>query len=147
MPDTSQLVMDVLRGRSPSRVRLIHAGESLPSCLEAGFDQLGQLDPSWVWIVERDGKIEGTLLASPCHGTAIIWRLALVPDAPVSSLFKLLRQFLRDCRARKLKGYMTLVDPCVDTQDKLRRVMQRAGAKVAAEGWSLVAGPLPKEGI
>lgn len=144
MSDAAQLVMEALAGGLRASVRLLRHGESLPESFELGFAHLGALDPSWCWVVERGGAIEGCLLASPCHGTALIWRLVLIPGAPLSSLTRLLRAFLRDCRARGLAGYMTLVDEGVDAQGKLKKIMERAGAKVAARGWTLMASPVPE---
>lgn len=147
MPDATQLVLDVLQGKTPAKVRLIYTGERLPASFELGFDHLHQIDPNWCWIVERNGHIEGCLLASPCHGTAMIWRLCTTPGAPLSSLTKLLRAFLADCRRRGLRGYITLVDEAIDGQAKLKKIMERAGAKQAATGWTLMASPIPREGI
>lgn len=144
MPDTAQLVMDALTGKSRPMVRLLRAGERLPAEFAVGFDQIAEIDANWCWVIERVATIEGCLLASPCHGAAVIWRLVM-PVENVSGLRLLLRTFMRDCRARGLKGYITLVDSGIDTQGKLKKLMERAGAKVASEGMSFMAGPLLKE--
>ena len=58
MSQAAQAVIDVLRGQQRASVRLMTFGEALPSGLDLGFDHLGALDPSWVWVAERAGRIE-----------------------------------------------------------------------------------------
>lgn len=140
MSDAAQLVLDILRGTLPARVRLMRDGDVLPVEFEAGFDQLGQLDRQWAWVCERGGEITGLLLASPCHGVALVWKVAMKEGE--RSLLRLLRTFVRDIRQRGLKGYMTWVDPKIERQNKLRRIMEHAGGKAAIDSLTLVAAPL-----
>lgn len=147
MSDAAKLVLDVLMGTTPAVVRLMRPDDAIPPEFEAGFDQLGALDTSWIWVSELQGAITGILIASPCHGVALIWKLALRPNEPVSVLFKLLRAFLKDIRQRGMRGYMTWVDPNVKTQAKLKRIIERAGGKSAVGTLELIAAPLAREGI
>lgn len=71
-----------------------------------GFD----LDPRWVWIA-RNGRINAALVASPCHGTVLVWRLVVRKDAPVDTLPLLLRRFVRDCKERGYTGVFSYLDP------------------------------------
>ena len=128
-------------------VRLLRDGDVLPSAFDVGFDKLNAIDPNWCWIVERNSVLEGCLLASPCHGTAVIWRLAMIPGTSASSLLKLLRTFMRDMRRRGISGYITFVDENEPTQRKLKSLMERIGAKVGAKNWTLMASPIPREGV
>lgn len=140
MSDAHQIVMSVLRGEFPVRIRYLAKNETLPLEFEAGFDQLGQLDPSWVWIAERRGQMTGCIVASPCHGVALIWRLVSLPNS--NCLLPMLRQFMRDCKTRGIKGYMTLIDEKVSEQKQLQRIIERSGGGTKDTVFSLVASPL-----
>ena len=145
MSDAAQLVLSVLRGETPLQVRLLKESESLPSEFEAGFDQLGQLDPNWVWVAERRGQIVGCIVSSPCHGVALIWRLYSKTGA--NCLLPMCRRFMADCRKRGVKGYMTLVDPTVKAQSKLLSIIKRGGGKTENRPFILIGSPLVREGI
>jgi hypothetical protein len=136
MTEIAEIVMAVLDKR---RIRNMRPGEVLPEKFEVGFDQLGRLDHNWVWIAERRGQIEGCIVASPCHGVALIWRL--VSFAGSAGMLPLCRRFMKDCKARGIRGYLTLVDPEVKTQARLMRVILRGKGKVAGT-FHLMASPL-----
>lgn len=133
-----QIVMSVLRGEHPLKIRYLASHETLPADFEAGFDQLGQLDPSWVWIAERRGRMIGCIVASPCHGVALIWRVV----SKDGCLLPMLRQFMRDCKTRGLRGYMTLIDEKVKEQKKLQGIIERGGGGTKDTVFSLLASPL-----
>jgi hypothetical protein len=60
---------------------------------------------------------------------------------------KLTRTFMRDMRSRGISGYITFVDENEPTQRKLKSLMERIGAKVGAKNWTLMASPIPREGV
>jgi hypothetical protein len=136
--------MEFLRPRQ--RARLIGAAESIPAELDAGFELLGNLDRDWIWVLEDDGKVKGVMVASPCHGCAFIWRLAVMPELGHVAVIRLLRRFAADIRARKLKGYITVIDPSTPTQAHLVRILEKLGA-VNVKTMQLFASGLPKEGL
>jgi hypothetical protein len=129
------------------RARLMRPKEVIPPELEAAFDILGQLDPDWVWVLDIDGKIRGVLVASPAHGVAMIWRIVVSPGASSMALGKLLRAFLRDCRARGVRGYLTVVSLAGESQARLAQIIEHAGGKKIEDGMTLYASPLPKENL
>lgn len=137
MSDASQLVVDRILGKTV--IRQMHKGEVLPEHFELGFDQLGQIDEEWVWVAESGSDIIGCILSSPCHGTAVVWR---VVASDKRCLLKLLRFFLRECKTRGLRGCMAMVDPEIDAQRKLKSIMARTGGYVASDKFELVATPL-----
>jgi len=139
-------LFDIFTLVAQDRIRMLRKGEIIPASLEAGFEQLGNLDHDWVWVLESGGEIKGVLLAAPCHGTAFIWRIAVGPDVEGWSVGKLLRRFLADCRERGLKGYITIIDSSVPIQKQLQRIIERAGGTVVGD-YRMMSAPTPKEFI
>lgn len=137
MSDAAQLVADRIVGKTV--IRQMHKGESLPASFELGFDQLGQVDEEWVWVAESGDRLVGCIMASPCHGTAIVWR---VVSRDTITLLKLLRFFLKECKTRGLRGCMAMIDPQIDAQRKLKSIMVKTGGNVASTKFELVATPL-----
>lgn len=129
------------------RARQLRHEDTIPSSLEAAFDILHQLDPQWVWVLDDCGVITGVLVASPAHGMAVIWRISISPSASHVAPVRLLRVFLRDIRRRGMRGYMTVVNLNSSTQAQLARIIERSGGKVIESGMTMLASPLPKEGI
>lgn len=134
-------------GKLHEKSRLLRAKEVIPSNLEAAFDLLGQIDPDWVWVLERDGNIAGILVASPCHGAVLIWRIVVSPGSSQMALGRLLRAFLRDCRKRGVKGYLSFVSLSREPEKRLAAMMEHAGGKVFARDMVMIATPPPREGI
>ncbi len=143
---TQTVELDILGFLARDRVRMLHAGETIPTRFDAGFEQLGALDTEWVWVLESCGEMKGVLVAAPCHGTAFIWRVAVDKGVEPWSIGKLLRRFLADCRSRGLRGYLTIVDVSVPVQAQLQHIVERAGGKTIGD-FKLLAGPTPKEFI
>lgn len=137
MSEAARMAADIISGKRPV-IRNLRPGETLPARFEVGFDQLNQLDPEWVWVMER-GTIEGCLVASPCHGTAIVWRLFCENRW---WLLALLRRFAKDIRKRGCKGYMMLLDTSKPTQAKLARLVKHQGGGTLPFQFSLHAAPL-----
>lgn len=127
--------------------RLMKAGEVIPSSLEAAFDILGMLDPEWVWVLAVDGLIKGVLIASPCHGAAALWRLSVEKGQSNMAVGRLLRAFLRDCRKRGVKGYLTFLTQGRPAEDRLASILEHSGGKKIKGGMVLYASPMPRETI
>jgi hypothetical protein len=134
-------------GRKQERVRLLRKSEVIPKELEAGFDILGQIDPDWCWILEQDGAIKGVLIASPAHGAAMIWRLSVAQGCSQMSVGKLLRAFLRDCRKRSIRGFLTVLSSDREQEQRLATIIEHAGGKKIMGGLELYASPIPRENI
>jgi hypothetical protein len=129
------------------QARLIGPTEQIPAALEVGFEQLGHLDREWVWVVENGGVIHGVLLACPCHGCAVIWRISLDPSLNNIAIIRLLRRFLRDVRERGMVGLLTLIDPFKPSQARFQGMLEKVGGKPFGTTYTLMAAPIPKEGI
>jgi hypothetical protein len=140
----SKLDIDVLALLLKDRARLLGPSESIPARLQAGFEQLGKLDRDWVWVLDSGGEIRGVLLASPCHGAAIIWRFSLDPDVDNFSAGRLLRQFQRDVKKRGVLSYLTLVDLSIPMQTRLLGVIEKAGGWKVGE-YTMLVGPVRED--
>jgi hypothetical protein len=138
---TANLQVDVMAFLMPQdHARLLRKGETIPASLEAGFEQLGKLDPDWIWVVQSGREIKGVLLACPCHGAAFVWRIAIAPDLDNVAVLRLLRRFLSDLKQRGVKGYLTIVDPKVATQTRLMELIRKGGGQVVGN-YTLMVGP------
>lgn len=138
---------DVLAMLTPQDcVRMLRPGETVPKTLDIGFDLLGSLDREWVWVWESEAQIKGVLLAAPCHGVAFIWRLAVEPNQGIA-VVKLLRRFLKDIRSRGMKGYITICDQARTNEERLIRVIKKAGGSQFGGGCCVMASGLPRENI
>ncbi len=137
-------VVDLL---TQSTIRNYRQGDRFPPELHVGFDLLGRLDGDWIWVVEDAGRIRGALVAAPCHGIAIIYRLALVKGTRFALLVGLLRRFLADLRARGVPGFFTMIDPANPVQAKLGRILERAGGKQMGRLHAIIAAKLPQENV
>lgn len=140
---TQTVQIDVLQFLMPrDRVRHPKPYEEIPRSLDAGFEQLGKLDTEWAWVLESQGEIKGIILACPCHGTAFIWRVAVMPGLENTAIVRLLRGFLGDMRKRGVKGLLTIIDPKVRQQSRLKRVLERIKGKGFGT-YELVVAPMP----
>lgn len=135
-------VLEMLK--PPDGVRNLEPWEFIPEALELGFEQLGKIDYNWVWVLVDKGQIKGAILAAPCHGTAFIWRVAVLPGLPNTAIVRLLRGFLASMRKRGVKGLLTIVDPEIATQRRLKRVLQRIRGREFGT-YELIVTPMPKE--
>ena len=140
------MVMNALltRAAAPPTVRHLREGESLPAAWELGFDALGRIDCSWVWVIERDARPLGCVVAAPCHGVAFLWRVVMDKSAPSHLLLRLLRQCVRDLRSRGCVGILTFCDATSVTQARFLRVISRLNSR-EMKAYTLVAAPLPTE--
>ena len=144
----ADMLAAILAHRTRVTVRLARPGDTFPPEWGLGFDSLRSLDPDWLWVAERSGVPLGAVLASPCHGTAVIWRV--VAPGPDSALVtrRLLHAFLRDICRRNLLGYIAMLNLDVPTQRKLARIIQRAGGSSSpTSNLTIMAGPIPPEAI
>ena len=137
----ANLQFDVMSYLMRDQVRLLGPTETIPASLDAGFELLGQLDRDWIWVIAGEGRVKGILLASPCHGAAFIWRLAVEPGLDNVAVVRLLRGFLRDIKSRGLVGYLTIVDAAKPIQKRLQGIIEKAGGKQHGE-FTLMLGPV-----
>jgi hypothetical protein len=146
---TQPIIHDnVLQWLTPAtRVRHLYPGEQIPSTLNIGFDILGQLDPEWIWVTEFAGELTGILMASPCHGMAIIWRLQIIPGLPSTNLLRMLRVFKSTLHKRGFKGYMVIVDETREEESSLARIVTKLGGQAVKNGLTLLAAPMPLRGM
>lgn len=142
---STQVAMpDVMSWLSRDRVRHLMPHETIPACLDAGFEQLGTLDLDWTWVLESGGEIKGVILACSCHGTAFVWRVAVMEGLENTAVVRLLRGFLSDMRKRGVKGILTIIDPTVSAQARLRGILERIQGKSFGR-YELIVAPTPKE--
>lgn len=136
-------VIEFFRGKK-EHVRLLRKNEVIPTELEAAFDILGQLDPDWVWVLDDSGTIKGVLVASPCHGAAMVWRVSLAKDVSNIGLRRLLRRFVRDCKKRGLLGLITFMSLSGGSQSSLAAIIERAGGRKIQDGMTMMILPQPR---
>jgi hypothetical protein len=134
---------DVMQFLVP-KARLIGPSESIPAELEVGFEQLGKLDRDWCWVWSSGGEVRGVLLAAPCHGAAMIWRVSVLPGESAMAVTRLLKRFLSDIQARGCSGYLTLVDTSKPIQGRLKGIIEKNGGK-AFGPYDLMAAPVKGE--
>ena len=101
----------------------------------ADFAAGWKLDPEWVWVLEQDEGICGFILASPCHGIAIIM-VVKMKQGFGRFLPRLMRGFMKGCQDRGIKGYMSYVNANNDAQLQLLRIAKKAKALVFP--WTVV---------
>jgi hypothetical protein len=107
-------------------VRTLRADEPMPQHLNTGFEQMAVMN-DFVWVAEKEGKVIGMLLASPCHGLIFFVRLRAEKDAPPMTVPLLFRKCVNDCKERGFKGYFTYVDPSIETERRFIPICHRAG--------------------
>jgi len=102
----------------------------IPESLKEGENwELLDLDKEWIWLARDGDEVVGFLMACNCHGLAIIWRVKMIPGHGWA-LGRLLRDFIRDLRKRKILGYVTFLDIITRSEEQaLMRILFRAGAK------------------
>ena len=116
-------------------------GMRLNADLVKEFPDEWEFDPEWTWVAMKDGEQVGFLLGAPCHGVVLMIMVKAVRD-DYCILGFLLRTFLRDSLARGFKGYMVHLNHDSPKQFKLKRIAQKAGAKVLPQRIIAVAGRL-----
>lgn len=104
--------------------------QEIPEALKEGENwELLDLNEDWMWFARDEGEIVGFLMACNCHGLAMIWRVKMLPRHGWA-FGKMLRDFVRDLRKRKILGYVTFLDIVNRSEEQaLMRIMFRAGAK------------------
>ena len=106
-------------------VRTLREEEDFPIHLDTGFENMPVMK-SFCWVVEKDGRIVGILMAAPCHGLVFLVRLRVDKRAPVSTTSLLFRKCIKDCMERGLKGYFTFIDPALDFERRMISICHRA---------------------
>lgn len=112
----------------------------IPESLKEGENwELLDLDRNWIWLARDEDEVVGFLMACNCHGLAIIWRVKMLPGHGWS-FGRMLRDFIRDLRERKILGYVTFLDIVNRPEEQaLMRIMFRAGATFS-QATTLICG-------
>ncbi|SRR5713226_6799215 len=98
----------------------------MPQHLDTGFENMPVMN-DFVWVAEQDGKVIGTLMASPCHGLIFLARLRVDKSAPISTVTFLFRKCIKDCLDRGFKGYFTFIDPSREIERRMLPICVKAG--------------------
>lgn len=107
-------------------VRTLKVNEAMPKHLGSGFEQM-QVMKGYVWVAEKNGKIVGLLMATPCHGLIFVVRLRVEKTAPPMTVWLLFRKCVRDCKERGFEWYFTYLDTNLDAERKLAAICQKTG--------------------
>lgn len=107
-------------------VRTLRPKEGMPQHMNTGFEQLPVMN-EFVWVAEKEGKVIGMLMASPCHGLIFFVRLRTEKKAPAMTVPLLFRKCVKDCLERGFLGYFTFVDPSLDAERRFIPICHRAG--------------------
>jgi hypothetical protein len=106
-------------------IRNMVKGDKLPEELRTGFET-GSM-PEWIWVVERDGKIVGLLIAAPAHIVAILLRVVSTSEAHPNDMRALLIRVMHDIKERGFKGYITWLDPSREIENSLLSIVELSG--------------------
>ena len=110
------------------KVRNYIKGEFLPGLLQTGFETAPCVDPKWIFIAERDGEPVGILVAAPAHHFVIFLRIIVNPHrSQPMDFWKLLQGTADICRERGYAGYSTWLDPTVETERSLLKLLTAVG--------------------
>jgi hypothetical protein len=125
---------------------------SIPDALKEGENwHLLDIDPDWLWLARDSvGEVVGMLVAAPCHGLVLVWRVKMLPEAPPMAFARLLRRFVQDIWRRGCLGYFTMLDVQRPEEAALMRIAFRAGGIIAGSAsvifGSVNARHVPREG-
>lgn len=116
--------------------------KSIPDALKEGESwQMLDLDLDWVWAAyDREDRMVGLLIAAPCHGLAMIWRVRMLPSAAPTALLSMFRKFIKDIRRRGFLGYMVGLDLTRPEEQALARIAFKAKALYAPGCFTWVVG-------
>lgn len=112
--------------------------DSVPTDMGIGMEDY-ILDSNWIWVSKEGDKTTGFLAASPCHGTVLVWRLVVRPDAPLDTLPILLRTFVKDCIKRGYIGIFSYLDPKRDAELFFIKAIKKMGGTLFRDPQVLVA--------
>jgi hypothetical protein len=121
------------------KVRNLRPGESLPPDIkDTGFEEM-PLNPRWIWVLERRGRIVAMAITINAHGFLILLRTGATPKAPPHWPLVLFPQVFAEAKARGCKGYYTFLDDRQPAEVKLMRIVLRIeGALLPAYGaWAV----------
>lgn len=117
--------------------------EPIPDWVMDG-GQFPSLDPEWAWFAVGGGRIEGVLIASPCHGLVQLHRLVVAPGSPMSVARALLTTGLKEVRKRGYKHFLVYANPLRAEEARLLALARSVGAVEAPNPHVLALGPLPE---
>ena len=124
-------------------VRNLMRGETLPSVVVTGFEQL-PMDNDWAWHAIIEDVIVGTLICAPCHGAVMLMRLVVHTSAPINTFRTLLRTMFRDTRSRGFVGYIALIGPMREPERRMLKILRKLGGIQMVEPSVLVYGESPE---
>jgi hypothetical protein len=131
---------------SPIYARLLQRWECLPAKFQEPLTSSQSLDVDWVWVAVYREEIVGLLAACACHGAALVVRILMDENAPITALLVLLRQFFRDSRNRSLNGFVVLVDNKNPVEQRIGEIMRKSfQGTVSSPSFTLISAAFPKE--
>jgi len=107
------------------KIRNLVMGEDLPERLRSGYESTSM--PEWIWVAERDGKVTAILVTAPAHILVILMRVCSIAGANPMDVRALLVNAMAEIRERGYKGYVTWVDPTVETENALMGIIKASG--------------------
>jgi hypothetical protein len=135
-------MLNMLALVSKEGVRHATALDYLP--LWYGETLLPQPDYDWIWVVQRDSRIQGVLVGAPCHGVAMVLRLINFTDDP-TVVRQLLREAGREARARGYRTYFIIGNPKRPEEASLLQAAERFGAGIERDPHMVAAGSIPEK--
>jgi hypothetical protein len=108
-------------------VRNYRRGEELPECLRTGFETAPGVDPTWIFVAERDGHPTALMVCAPAHAMVIMLRLVSIQDVRWTDIRALMLYARRQIRMRNFAGYCTWIDPTLETERSLMSLIKAAG--------------------
>jgi hypothetical protein len=126
-------------------VRTLRPNEAMPQHLNTGFEQMPVMN-DFVWIAEKQEKIIGMLVASPCHGLVFFVHVRTEKGTSTMTIPLLFRKCVKDCMERGFKGYFGFLDPRVKADREFILVCRKAGGtQIVSEHFGIV-GKLEEAG-
>jgi hypothetical protein len=100
------------------------------------------LTDNWTWIAADDGKLLGSIIASPLHNKLVLLeRLQLEEGTPGAVGLLLFKTCVQECFLRGYTGFLTMIDPTRELERRLMAVARkRYGCFVSTAPFILVAG-------
>jgi hypothetical protein len=107
-------------------IRTMRKGEALPPELKTGYER-GNSMPEWIFLAEEDGQPTAILVAAPAHIVVVLMRVVATPKAKVTALRSLLLYFLETIRERGYNGYFVMINPEIQQEAALGRIVEATG--------------------
>lgn len=125
-------------------VRNLILGEELPPELVTGYER-GECDPSWIWVVDYNGKPCGILVTAPAHIAVILMRLVMAEGAPPMAAGALLSQAFAEMRNRGYFGYILWLGETQSVEKQILHLVEATGGGILERSMSLCYGLFEKK--